>query len=128
MEKTKCNNCGTEFLHEKRFRRFCSNKCATRFHQRLRRPEHISTRYTLKAAQKKKANKIDKSLQKEIIDFYKEIKRKCLYLDAIDAFKLTHYYVELYGVWYFNEVSDVESELCVYYKKLEEYIKKLKKI
>jgi hypothetical protein len=44
----------------------------------------------------------------EIYEFLREIKRKCYYVDMVDAYKLVSYYTDVFG---YEEFDNVEYEL-----------------
>ena len=123
MKKLICKGCQKEFIKvEIHHQLYCTKKCCKEHHKKMNRVEHKKGRYTLESAERRKPQDIEKELKQEIFNFLDEIRiRKCMYLDAVDSFKMIHYYIELYGIWYFNDVS-IEEELYFCYRKCYEWM------
>lgn len=128
MDYKKCKGCEKVFFpYMSNSQKFCTKKCCKEYHKRIRRVEQKKGRYTIESAERRIAANIDKELKQEIFNFLDEIKtKKCLYLDAVDSFKMIHYYIELYGIWYFNDVS-IEDELFFCYTKCYQWMMTEKK-
>lgn len=127
MKKKNCKGCPNTFTPEKNSQMYCSKKCCKEYHKKIRRVEFKKGRYTIENAERRKPFSVEDKLKNEIYEFLLEIKRKCLFLDAVDSFRLVNYYIELFGTWYFSN-STIEEELFFYYKKIEKYILKEKNL
>ena len=124
MKKLICKGCQKEFIKEGiHYQLYCTKKCCYDFNKKNARVD-FKKRYSIEIASKTKPLKVDKLIKKEIFDFLDEIKyKKSLYLTPIDSFRLIHYYVELYGVWVFKDIT-IEEELYFCYKKCHEWMTK----
>jgi hypothetical protein len=122
MKEVKCKGCEKLFTKENNKQIFCAIRCSKEYHKKINRVEQKKGRYTLESAERRKPQDIDKELKQEIFNFLNEIRfKKCMFLDAVDSFKMIHYYIELYGLWYFNSIS-IEEELYFCYRKCYEWM------
>jgi hypothetical protein len=118
-----CKGCKKQFTKQLRRQLFCTTSCCYAHHKEIRRVSDKKGRFTRENALKRKAFNVSKEFKIEVYDFMIELKNKCYFLDAIDSYKLIHYYVELFGVWYFQRMT-IEEELYLYLQKCKSYIKK----
>ena len=125
MKKLICKGCQKQFIKKILHHQiFCTKRCAYEHFKRKNRVQNKKGRYTIESAEKRKPLNIDKELKQEIFTFLDDIRlKKCLYLDAVDSFKMIHYYIELYGLYYFND-NTIEEELYFCYRKCNEWMVK----
>jgi hypothetical protein len=126
LEPRNCKKCGTLFLPPLRNRQlFCGLSCQKLFHKESQRlPKELKKgRYEIDNLLKRRPNLVSNDFNLELLDFLKECKRKSYYLDAVDSFRLIHYFVELFDIWHFKGLL-IEEELHFYLVKLTKYIKK----
>jgi hypothetical protein len=132
-----CRECGNDFTHDKtriKVQKYCCKRCSAygKYRTNLIINGLSVEEADVRVRAKKIKNPLDKKLlnikkeingelKEDIMNFITELKRKCLYLDAIDAFKLVGFYVDVFGPSHFDKIS-IEEELYICYKRLEEII------
>jgi len=125
-----CKGCNKLFKKEARKQEYCTKKCCYSHHKDIRRVVHKKGRYLVENAVKRKPFDAPKEFKLELRDFIFELKNKCYFVDAVDSFKLIHYFVELWGIWYFDRLT-MEEELHLCLEKCKRYVQnefKLEKI
>lgn len=118
-----CQECNKEYKNKGNNQIYCSKRCWKIQYSKRTKVEIKVGRYTMARAENLQPNKVGMKFKQELKNFLFELKRKCYYLDAIDCYKLISYYVEIWGVWYFDRAS-LEEELIFYLNKCIKYTKK----
>lgn len=52
-------------------------------------------------------------------DFIEKVNKQRGFIDAVDAWRLIHFFTEKWGVMYYDKLS-IEDELCLMWMKLQE--------
>jgi hypothetical protein len=126
LEPRNCKKCGISFVPPLRNKQlFCDLSCQKLyFKESYRLADDMKIgKHNIDNLLKRRPNLVSNEFNLEILSFVRECKRKCYYLDAIDSFKLIHYFTEIFGVWV-REGMRIEDELHFYMVKLTKYIKK----
>jgi len=123
VKEAKCNWCKDNFTKSTGKQIYCSVKCSAEHHKDIRRVKQRKGKHSPENVVKIEPLKKSEYFRKEVLDFMVELKRKCYFLDAVDSYKLLHYYVEIFGVWYFTNMT-IEEELSLCLKKCNAYVQK----